>query len=69
VAELGRAHAGAVAEEVAEIELAGEIQLGGDILDRKPLVRQQETRVVKAGALDVLVNGALVDAVEQRAQP
>ena len=57
-----------VAEKVAEIKFAGEIQLAGNVLDRKPLVREQQPRLIQPRALDVLVDRALAAFLERGAQ-
>ena len=59
LAEFGGGHPGVMPEKVAEIKFAGKAQLAGDILDREPLVREQQARLVQPRALDVLVHGAL----------
>src|ERR1039458_1564227 len=68
LAKFRRCHARVVAEKVAEIKFAGEIELAGNVLDGQPLVGQQQPRLVQPGALDVLMNGALARRVKQRAQ-
>src|ERR1017187_512804 len=68
LAEFGGRHAGVVPEKMAEIKFAGEIELAGNVLDGKPLVGQQQPRLIQPGALDVLMNGALARRVKQRAQ-
>ena len=59
LAKFGRRHAGVVPEKVAEIKFARKAQLRRDVLDREPLVGQQQPRLVEPRPLDVFVDGAL----------
>ena len=48
-----------LAEEMTEVKLVGEIQLRRHVLDREPLVGQEQPCLVEPHAVDVLVDGAL----------
>src|SRR5580698_9560555 len=64
LAEFGGGHAGMMPEEMAEVKLAGEAQLAGDVLDGKPLVREEQAGLIEPRALDVFVNSALAGFLE-----
>ena len=53
--ELRGADVGVLAEEAAEVVLAGEVQLAGDLLDQQAGVGQHLPGQVQPGLLDVLV--------------
>src|SRR5258707_385589 len=67
-AESRWAHARVMPKEMAEIELAGKTQLRRDVFDRKPIVRQQQPRLVQTRALNLFVNGPLAGFLKQGAQ-
>ena len=66
--EFSWSHPGVPPEKMAEVKFTRKIELAGDVLDRKPPVREQQTRLIKPGALDVLVDRALAGGVKQSAQ-
>jgi len=66
---IARAHAFQFLEEVAEVKLAGEVHLLGDLLDGQPWIRQQHLRVFQAAALDKTVKILAQHREEQRPQP
>src|ERR1043166_4950234 len=67
-AELGGGGAGLLAEEVAEIVLAGEVEALGNLLDSQPAVRQEELRQIETRLLQMFVDGFMHVFAEQRAE-
>jgi len=53
--ELGGTHARSLAEEMAEIELAGEVQSGRDLFDGKSGITQQPPRLVQSDPLQEIM--------------
>src|SRR5262245_11228112 len=53
------AHAGVMPEAMAELKFAGKTQLCRDVLDRQPIVSEQQSRLVQSRALDLFVDRSL----------